>query len=189
MPGPAMGDTISTPAEPPKPSAYTAAAATKKPTSSRAMKLGGKGKDVASFVDQLKLEGENVMSQEMSAKQPSAPLAKASAAAVPQRLDTESVHAKLEEKLTVICKRDGALEAMELAGMLTLRISDDQFGRVKLKLPDPGQQGRAAAGPPQPRQGAPQAEEPGQALPREHGRGRPQVEVTDPGRGHHHAFK
>lgn len=30
------------------------------PTSTRAMKLGGKAKDVESFVDQLKNEGENV---------------------------------------------------------------------------------------------------------------------------------
>ena len=66
-PGPMMGETLSTPAEPPKPT-YTAPA--KKPMgSSKAMKLGGKSKDVDSFVDQLKSEGENVMSTEMSQKQ------------------------------------------------------------------------------------------------------------------------
>ena len=37
--------------------------------SSKAMKLGGKSKDVDSFVDQLKSEGENVMN-EVSAKKP-----------------------------------------------------------------------------------------------------------------------
>merc|ERR1719209_2751359 len=45
----------STPAEPPKP-AYTAAPA-RKPTSSRAMKLGGNARDVDSFVDQLESAG------------------------------------------------------------------------------------------------------------------------------------
>ena len=48
----------STPAEPPKP-AWTAAPA-RKPTSSKAMKLGGKGADVDSFVDQLESEGVKV---------------------------------------------------------------------------------------------------------------------------------
>lgn len=48
----------STPAEPPKP-AYTAAPA-RKPTSSRAMKLGGNARDVDSFVDQLESEGVKV---------------------------------------------------------------------------------------------------------------------------------
>ncbi len=41
----------------------------RKPTSSRAMKLGGKAKDVDSFVDQLKSEGESVAA-EISAKKP-----------------------------------------------------------------------------------------------------------------------
>lgn len=41
----------------------------RKPTSSKAMKLGGKSKDVDSFVDQLKSEGEKVMS-DTTARQP-----------------------------------------------------------------------------------------------------------------------
>lgn len=57
-PGPSMsGETLSTPAEPPKPT-YTAPA--RKAGSSKAMKLGGKSKDVDSFVDQLMSEGEKV---------------------------------------------------------------------------------------------------------------------------------
>lgn len=48
-----------------------------------------------------------------------------------------SVHAKLEEKMTVVARRDGGLENMELLGMLTLRISDDTFGRIKLQLKNP----------------------------------------------------
>ena len=48
----------STPAEPPKP-AWTPAAP-RKPTSSKAMKLGGNARDVDSFVDQLESEGVKV---------------------------------------------------------------------------------------------------------------------------------
>merc|ERR1712020_834649 len=53
------GVSVDTPAEPPKP---TFSAAPRKPMTSKAMKLGGKSKDVDSFVDQLKSEGEHVTS-------------------------------------------------------------------------------------------------------------------------------
>ena len=42
----------------------------RKPLSSKAMKLGGKSKDVEGFVDQLMQEGEHVASLETSKKQP-----------------------------------------------------------------------------------------------------------------------
>lgn len=40
----------------------------------------------------------------------------------------------MEDKLTVRLGRDGGLQAFELSGLLTLRISDDKFGRIKVKL-------------------------------------------------------
>ena len=40
----------------------------------------------------------------------------------------------MEEKMTVVARRDGGLETMELLGMLTLRISDEAFGKIKLQL-------------------------------------------------------
>ena len=55
----ASASSESTPAEPPKP-AWTAAPARKPTSTSRAMKLGGKGADVDSFVDQLESEGVKV---------------------------------------------------------------------------------------------------------------------------------
>ena len=39
-------------------------------TSSKAMKLGGKGKNVDTFVDQLKSEGEKVSSQQEASQKP-----------------------------------------------------------------------------------------------------------------------
>lgn len=131
-PGPSMGDTLSTPAGPPKP---TYSAPIKKTMNSKAMKLGGKTKDVDSFVDQLKSEGENVMN-ELSAKQP----VQSKAPVMPQ-INTESVHAKLEEKITVVANRDGGLETMEISGIMTLRISDDQFGKIKLQIQNPNNKG------------------------------------------------
>ena len=39
--------------------------------------------------------------------------------------------------MTVIARRDGGLDKMELNGHLTLRISDDAFGRIKLQIRAP----------------------------------------------------
>ncbi len=36
--------------------------------------------------------------------------------------------------MTVVARRDGGLETMELLGMLTLRIADEAFGKIKLQL-------------------------------------------------------
>ena len=100
-------------------------------TNSKAMKLGGKSKDVDSFVDQLKSEGENVMA-ELSAKK----TMQAKAPVIPQ-VNTDSVHAKMEEKINLVANRDGGIESMEVSGILTLRVTDETFGKVKLQLENP----------------------------------------------------
>lgn len=45
-----------------------------------------------------------------------------------------SVHAKLEEKMMLTAGRDGGLKAIEVMGMLTIRIADEAFGRIKLAI-------------------------------------------------------
>ena len=99
------------------------------------MKLGGKSKDVDSFVDQLKSEGEHV-SNEAPATRSNLSSGKTSSKAPPSApaVKMESVHAKIEEKMTVVARRDGGLDNMELSGHLTLRITDEAFGRIKLQL-------------------------------------------------------
>lgn len=134
--GHSVGDTLSTPAEPPKPTFYaSSSSSSRKPLSSKAMKLGGKTKDVDSFVDQLKSEGEHVASDAKIIK----PLA-AGAPPAPQ-MKREGVHASLEEKITVLAGRDGGLESMELFGMLMLRIGDAGQGHIKLQLNTPSNAG------------------------------------------------
>jgi len=123
------GVSVDTPAEPPKP---TFSAAPRKPLTSKAMKLGGKSKDVDSFVDQLKSEGEHVSSDVTRSSVSSKKTPKA-VAGQPQ-VKAESVHIKLEEKMTVVARRDGGLETMEMHGQLTMRITDESFGRIKLQL-------------------------------------------------------
>merc|ERR1712165_703706 len=92
------GVSVDTPAEPPKP---TFSSAPRKPLTSKAMKLGGKSKDVDSFVDQLKSEGETVAS-DVTAMKSSKQVSK-TVASQPQ-IKTESVHAKVEETLNVVAR-------------------------------------------------------------------------------------
>lgn len=47
----------------------------------------------------------------------------------------------MEEKIMVTANRDGGLESMEVSGMLTLRISEEAFGRIKLQLANTNNKG------------------------------------------------
>jgi len=118
----------STPAEPPKP-AYTAPSA-RKPTSSRAMKLGGSGKDDESFVKQLESEGVKVASVGAPVKAAGGLNKSSPAPSVP----TEAVHVALEEKIMMTVGRDGGLQGLEVLGFLTLRVADESLGRIRLEL-------------------------------------------------------
>lgn len=115
----------STPAEPPRP-AYTAPARKE----NKAMKLGGKSKDVDSFVDQLVSEGEKVV----TAVAPSKIGGNTSKAAPVAQINTENVHVALEEKIIITAGRDGGLQNMEVLGMMTLRVSEESVGRIRLEL-------------------------------------------------------
>ncbi|XP_058805448.1 coatomer subunit delta [Phymastichus coffea] len=124
-PTPSVGDTANYIPEPAK-SAYTPM---QKPSSlsSSAMKLGGKSRDVDSFVDQLKEEGENVVTSHSNT----------SAKVVSNTVDsgsTEPVHLKQEEKLNVRVSRDGGVKNFELHGLVTLNISDEKWGRIRVQL-------------------------------------------------------
>ncbi|XP_012234529.1 coatomer subunit delta [Linepithema humile] len=93
-----------------------------------AMKLGGKSRDVDSFVDQLKEEGENVVSGPLAA--PGTKLTPIS----PQIMNAELVHLRQEERLNVRVGRDGGLQNFELHGLVTLHISDEKWGRIRVQI-------------------------------------------------------
>ena len=38
----------------------------------------------------------------------------------------------MEEKISLTCGRDGGLQNMEVLGMVTLRVTDDKNGRIRL---------------------------------------------------------
>ncbi|XP_014281485.1 coatomer subunit delta [Halyomorpha halys] len=115
----------------PKPT-YTPA---KPVLSAKAMKLGGKSRDVESFVDQLKSEGENVISQVAANKPVVAKLAST------PNIHMEEVHLKQEEKLMVSVGKDGGIQSFELHGLVTLRITDEKYAKIKVYLDNKDKRG------------------------------------------------
>lgn len=100
---------------------------------SKALKLGSKNKDVDTFVDLLKSEGENVVNSASNKQLSSAK------AATP--VNTESVNLHAEEKISLVAKRDGGLESMEVHGIVTLNISDEKYGRIRIKMENQDEKG------------------------------------------------
>lgn len=45
-----------------------------------------------------------------------------------------SIHLKIEDKITVRIGRDGGVQGFELSGLLTLKIADEKYGRIKIQL-------------------------------------------------------
>ena len=45
-----------------------------------------------------------------------------------------SVHIRVEEKISLTAGRDGGLQNLEIHGLVQLRITDEQFGRIKLGI-------------------------------------------------------
>ena len=44
------------------------------------------------------------------------------------------MHLRVEEKISLTCGRDGGLQNMEVLGIITLRVSDEKSGRVRLNI-------------------------------------------------------
>ncbi|KAL0972894.1 hypothetical protein UPYG_G00196150 [Umbra pygmaea] len=101
---------------------------------SKALKLGARGKEVDNFVDQLKSEGETIMSN--TGKKLSL-----ASNVLPPPVNMESVHLRIEEKISLTCGRDGGLQNMEVLGIITLRVADDKVGRIRLMVNNNGSKG------------------------------------------------
>lgn len=113
-----------------------AAPAAKPVVARNALKLGGKNRDADTFVDQLKSEGEKVVSNPTPATVASVTKTKP-VSDVPM----DDVHLRMEDKIVVRIGRDGGLQGFELSGLLTLRISDEKYGRIKVQLQNLDQRG------------------------------------------------
>uniref|UniRef100_T2MG56 Coatomer subunit delta n=1 Tax=Hydra vulgaris TaxID=6087 RepID=T2MG56_HYDVU len=91
----------------------------------KAMKLGGKNKDIDVFVDKLREEGTEVST---------AAALKPTSKAIPPVVNTpqSSVHLKFEEKITLTAGRHGGLQNMEVRGLIMLRITDAGFAKIEI---------------------------------------------------------
>ncbi|XP_050555746.1 coatomer subunit delta isoform X2 [Spodoptera frugiperda] len=103
----------------------TPARETSRPAGRSAMKLGSRGTDTESFVSRLRSEGDAVSAAAAPAKQD---LAK------PPPPDHKDVHLRFEERLTLVAGRDGDVQNFELSGLLTLRISNEQYARIHVHV-------------------------------------------------------
>lgn len=119
-------------AAPSMPEPTAAAPARVKPSATgKAMKLGSKSKDVDSFVDQLKSEGQVVAEVKKTSAGSSKSSTPAPATSV---IPSEAVHLRVEEKITLSARRDGALQSFEVAGVLSLRISEEKSAKLKILI-------------------------------------------------------
>lgn len=114
------------PSEAISPAPDTRSSSVKPSGPNRAMKLGSKAKDVDSFVDQLKSEGERVVSSAETVN-------KLAPVSTPQ-VDIEPVHIVMAEDVVVRAGRDGGLQNMEVQGILKLRITDSDHGYIKVQV-------------------------------------------------------
>ncbi|KRZ13005.1 Coatomer subunit delta [Trichinella zimbabwensis] len=106
----------------------------------KAMKLTAKACDADAFVDQLKSEGLEILSNGQLKDQNNDT----------QAIKTEElsirffscqissllkiVHVKCEEKLSVAIKRDGGMENLDVHGQLSLYIKNEDFARIMIKV-------------------------------------------------------
>lgn len=94
---------------------------------SKALKLGKKRQDEDSFISQLQSEGQAVAPA-------AAARSKAAAPAPANLVHTEPVHLRTEEKLLLSMTRDGGLESMEVHGLVSLRIADPAFDKIRIEM-------------------------------------------------------
>eukprot|EP00118_Oscarella_pearsei_P025623 m.308488 g.308488 ORF g.308488 m.308488 type:complete len:525 (+) comp44087_c0_seq1:74-1648(+) len=100
-----------------------------KPSMSKALKLGSKGKGVDSFVNQLKSEGTDITGVSASSRPSKSGQPLPSTAVM-----TESVHVRVQEKLSLEAGRDGGLKTLEVLGIMHLRITESQSSHIQLHI-------------------------------------------------------
>uniref|UniRef100_A0A2S2PH53 Coatomer subunit delta n=1 Tax=Schizaphis graminum TaxID=13262 RepID=A0A2S2PH53_SCHGA len=92
-------------------------------SSNKALKLGAKSKDVDLFVDQLKSEGEKVVTNN-----------KSSTITSTSSTVQKDIHIKKEERIIAIVGRDGGVRNFELHGLISLRISNEIYQKIVLQF-------------------------------------------------------
>lgn len=117
------------------PVATTPIQETSKPKRStgKAMRLGGKHKNVDHFVDQLAAEGQHVVKKQSTNKKEAKAAQEALKTKMPETAQ-EGIHIRLEEKLLANIDRDGSVSKFNVNGMVQLHINDENSAKLKLHL-------------------------------------------------------
>ncbi|XP_065845793.1 coatomer subunit delta-like [Oscarella lobularis] len=110
-------------------SSFSSRSSSSKPSMSKALKLGSKGKGVDSFVNQLKSEGTDITSVSSSSRP-----TRGSQAPPAPTMATESVHVRIQEKLSLEAGRDGGLKNLEVLGIMHLRVRDAPNSHIQLHV-------------------------------------------------------
>ncbi|VDN55132.1 unnamed protein product [Dracunculus medinensis] len=85
----------------------------------KALKLGSRTADEDQFLNQLKIAGTKISSDDYVG------------ATTASRLP---VHLKLEEKINAVVSRDGGLESFEIIGSASLLLSDPEFNNIAIQM-------------------------------------------------------
>jgi hypothetical protein len=92
----------------------------------KALKLGAKATTDDSFLQQLRSEGQNVVTDSLAKVN-----LKSEVASTVKR---DAVHLKCSEKLTAKLSRDSTLESCEILGTMSLNVNDPRFQLVSVKI-------------------------------------------------------
>merc|ERR1711892_919473 len=90
------------------------------------MKIGKKKTATDSFLDKLESEGVHVAAANKSVNE-------TAKVVTPQSL-TESIHIRIEEKISLQANRDGGCDEFTLTGMMMLKITDEDAAKIKVRL-------------------------------------------------------
>jgi hypothetical protein len=122
----------------------------------KALKLGSKSRDVESFVDQLKSEGQSVAPANVSSTINNKSVSGGGGSQHPENAERYfekfklknnfkanhamqssyyfSVHLKIDESITLTAGRDGGLQNMEVHGTSVLRVQDEASCMIRIQF-------------------------------------------------------
>lgn len=100
----------------------------------KAMRLGSKNKNVDHFVDQLAAEGQHVAKKSIMSNKSASKAASDAIKTKVADVNQENVHIRLEEKITAILERDGAVSKFGVNGFVQLHINDENTTKIKIQM-------------------------------------------------------
>lgn len=89
----------------------------------KAMKLGSNKDVLPAFIE-----------QQIKQTLPSTPASSSSTFTPTPAINTERVHLKVDEKISLTCGKDGGVQNLEVLGVLTVRIASEDESRIKIGL-------------------------------------------------------